>query len=109
MKSLRIPQHNTLFSCDIAGCLLQVLLDERDRDSFRYLWFTDGSMREAVDKRFLIHVLGSGVSSCVSTYTTRHLAERIRSLLPENVYDAIRKRLYVNDGQESGSTLPETL
>ena len=66
-------------------------------------------MRETVVKRFLIHVLGSGASSCVSTYTTRHLAERIRRPFPENVYDAIRKRLYVDDGQESGSTLPEAL
>ena len=26
-----------------------MLLDERDRDSFRYLWFTDKSMREIVE------------------------------------------------------------
>ena len=66
-------------------------------------------MREIVVKRFLSHVFGSGASSCVTSYTTRHLAERIRNLYPDNVYDAIRKRLYVDDGHGGGSELGEAL
>ena len=58
-----------------------------------------------VVKHFLIHVLSSGASSCIITYTTRHLAERI----PKNVYDAIGERLYVDDGYGGGSTLLEAL
>ena len=49
-------------------------------DSFRYLWLTDKSMSEVVVKHFLSHDFRSGASSCITSYTTRHLAERIRNL-----------------------------
>ena len=80
-------QHKYVFSTDIAGFFHQVLLDEHDRDNFSYLWFTDKSMSEIIVKRFLSHVFGSGALSCITSYTTRHLDERIRNLYLENVYN----------------------
>ena len=37
---------------------------ERTRQrQFRYLWFTDGPIREEVDRHLLIYAIGSGISS----------------------------------------------
>ena len=78
-------------------------------DTFQFLWFADKTMKDIVVKRFLSHVFGSGASSCITSYTTRHLAECVKHLFPQNVWDAIRRRLYVDDGHGGGSTLPEAL
>ena len=75
-----LRQHKYVFSTDIAGFFHQVLLDERDRDS------------EIVVKRFLSHVFGSGASSCITSYTTRHLAKLIRNLYPENDQEETLRR-----------------
>ena len=95
-------QYKYTFSTDITGFFYQVLLDERDVDTFRLFFFTDEAMKELTIKRFLSHVFGSGASSCVTSFTTCHLADRIRSLFPEKVYDTIRRRLYVDDAHGGG-------
>ena len=56
-----------VFTTDIAAFFHQILLDERDLDVFRYLWFTDDEMREDCVKRFLSHIFGSALSSCITS------------------------------------------
>ena len=41
-------QHKFGCSCGVSGLGHRVLRDGHDSDSFRYLWFTDGTMREIV-------------------------------------------------------------
>ena len=106
---LLFRQFKYAFSTDIAGFFHQVLLDERDIDTFRFLWFTDENMRDVTVRRFLSHVFGSGASSCITTFTTRHLAERIKALFPMNVYTTMRKNLYVDDAHGGGDTIDETV
>ena len=66
-------------------------------------------MCEVVVKHFKSHVFGSGASSCITSYTTRHLAERIRPFFPDNISEAIRKRLYVDDGHGGEDVVDEAL
>ena len=83
----------------------QVLLDERDLETFRLLFFTDETMRDVTVRRFLSHIFASGASSCVTPFTTRHLAERVKSQYPEFVYSTIRKQHYVDDARSRGDTV----
>ena len=96
-------------STDIISFFHQVLLDKSDVDTFCFFFFTDETMKEFTIRRFLSHVFGSGASSCVSSFTTRHLADRVHSLCPENVYDTICRRLYVDDAHGGGDSINEVV
>ena len=50
-------KYKYVFCTDIASFFHQILLDERDINAFRYLWWVDQSMREECIKRFLSHIV----------------------------------------------------
>ena len=85
------------FMTDIASFFHQVLVDERDAESFCYFWFSDESMKSHKMLRFNAHIFGSGASSLVTSFVLRHHAEVIKPDFPENVYNTIRDCVYVDD------------
>ena len=78
-----------VFTTDIAAFFHEILLDKRDLDVFRYLWFTDQDMREDCVKRFLSHIFGSASSSCITSFVVRFLAQMLKERFPPNVIEAI--------------------
>ena len=90
--------HRYIFLTDIKAFFHQVRVHPDDADAFRYPWFADERLEEAVMMRFHSHVFGSVASSITTTYALRHLAESVKDSYPPNVYDMIRKRFYVDDG-----------
>ena len=94
---------------DISAYFHQVLIDERDADVFRYFWFADQSMETYKTLRFNAHIFGSGASSLVTSFILRYHAERIKSLFPQNVYDTIKNKIYVDDGSGGADTIEEAL
>ena len=87
-----------IFTTDISGFFHRILVDEDVLDAFRYPFFTDERMDEIAIKRFLSHIFGSGASSLISGFVTRHLADAVKDDFPENVSTTIRKQFYVDDG-----------
>ena len=63
-----------MFTTDITAFFHQVMIDKRDRAVFRYLWFEDETMQKVRVKAFLAHIFGSAASSCVTSFTLRHLS-----------------------------------
>merc|ERR1712074_13088 len=86
-----------------------LMTDIRDADTFRYMWFTDKSMREAVGMLFLAHIFGSVSSSLVTSYVLRHHAEKVKPDFPENVYEMLRHAFYVDDGSGGADSVDEAL
>ena len=97
------------FMTDISAYFHQVLIDERDADVFRYFWFADQSMETYKTLRFNAHIFGSGASSLVTSFVLRYHSERIKSLFPQNVYDTIKNKIYVDDGSGGADTIEEAL
>ena len=106
---LNFRKWKVAFMTDIKAFFHQVRIDERDLDVFRYFWFADESMQQAVLYRFLSHVFGSGASSVVTCYVLRHHAETIKHLFPDNVYQMIRHAFYVDDGSGGANDVQSAL
>ena len=87
-----------IFTTDISGFFHRVLVDEDDLDAFRYPFFTNEKMEDIAIKRFLSYIFGSGASSLITGFVTRHLADALKDDFPENVSTTIRKQFYVDDG-----------
>ena len=94
---------------DIKAFFHNVRVHPEDADTFRYMWFTDKSMREAVVMLFLAHIFGSVSSSLVTSYVLRHHAEKIKPDFPENVYEMLRHAFYVDDGSGGADSVDEAL
>ena len=97
------------FMMDIQKFFHQVLVDERDQDAFRYLWFEDESMSSTKTLRFKAHIFGSGASSLVTSFVLRYHAEKIKDDYPNNVYETIRDQIYVDDGSGGADSIDEAL
>ena len=98
-----------VFTTDISAFFHQVYLDEPDIDSFRYLWFSDRSMKSVQMKRFLSHIFGSVASSFVTSYCLRRHAETCQGRFPENVIRTISEEFYVDDGQGGEDELDDAV
>ena len=106
---LNFRRDKVAFMTDIGAFFHQVRVDERDSDVFRYFWFADEKMDQAVLYRFLSHVFGAGASSVVTCYVLRHHAETIKELFPDNVYQMIRHSFYVDDGSGGANDVETAL
>ena len=100
-------KHRWIFLTDIRAFFHQVRVHPDDADAFRYPWFADEKLKEAVMMRFQSHVFGSAASSATTSYALRHLAETVKDDYPLNVHDMIRKRFYVDDGMGGASSKEE--
>ena len=90
--------HKWIFLCDIKAFFHQVRVHPEDADAFRYPWFADEKLEEAIMMRFKSHVFGSVASSATTSYALRHLAETVKDDYPPDVHDMMRNRFYVDDG-----------
>ena len=106
---MRFRQWKIAFMCDIKAFFHQIRVHPDDADLFRFFWFKDRTLREAILNLFLSHVFGSQSSSFVTSFTVRKHAEVIRPKYPYNVYDLIRFGFYVDDGSGGGDSVDEAL
>ena len=104
--NLMVPMLNPLtnlrknlyaFGTDIESFFHNILVDERDRDAFRFFWYEDEEMKRLVPYVFLAHIFGSSSSPTVTAYVLRHHAAKIREVYGEEVYKIINS-FYVDDG-----------
>ena len=101
--------HKIGLMTDIKAFFHNVRVHPEDADTFRYMWFTDKSMREAVIMLFLAHIFGSVSSSLVTSYVLRYHATQMRPKYPENVYQMLMNAFYVDDGSGGADSVDEAL
>ena len=75
-----------------------MIVDERDRGAFRFLWWEDEEMRNLVDYVFLAYIFGSSSSPTVTSFVLRHHSDNLEGIVGEKVREIISRYFYVDDG-----------
>ena len=94
---MRFRTKRIAFMMDIASFFHQILVDEKDVNVFRYLWFTDKTLTKTKIMRFKANIFGSISSSIIAAYTLRHHAEVVKDDYSEETYEVIKENIYVDD------------
>ena len=93
-----LRRHLYAFGTDIEAFFHNVLVDERDKDAFRFFFFKDGKMDKLDPNRFMAHVFGAASSSMVTAFVLKYHANVIKEKFGEKVYEILRHYFYVDDG-----------
>ena len=77
---------------------LQVRVDEKDRDAFRFLWYPDHDLSQPpADYQMCVHTFGATPSPSVAAFALRKTArDNLSNACPETVNTVIRT-FYVDD------------
>ena len=86
------------FSVDIEAFFHNVIVDERDRGAFRFLWWEDEQMKKLVEFMFLAFIFGSSSSPTVTSFVLRRHSENLEGVASAKVREIIRRYFYVDDG-----------
>ena len=104
---LRSMAHRILVTTDISNFFFRIRVDKEDANAFCYYWFDNYECTEYSKRRFNSHIFGGKGSSIVSSMALRIHAARIRELYPENVSDAIRDDVFVDDMHIGDENVPD--
>ena len=95
---LRFRQHPVAVVGDIKGMFSQVLVDERDRDALRFLWFKESDLRQPIEEyRMKLHVFGEKSSPCCAAFALHQTAIDNRTDVGEEVVKTVVSDIYVDD------------
>ena len=86
------------FSVDIEAFLHNVIVDEKDRGAFRFLWWEDEEMRKLLEYVFMAFIFRSSSSPTVTSFVLRRHSENLEGLASDKVREIIRRYFYVDDG-----------
>ena len=93
-----LRSHIYAFSVDIEAFFHNVIVDERDKGAFRFLWWEDEEMRKLVDYVFLAYIFGSSSSPTVTSFVLKRHSENLEGIASKKVREIISKYFYVDDG-----------
>ena len=95
---LRFRLHPTAFICDLEKAFLQMIVNEKDRDALRFLWFKDpfSDDPKLVQLRFAVVLFGLNCAPFLLNGTIRHHLSQYASQFPEDVSKMLRS-FYVDD------------
>ena len=85
------------FSVDIEAFFHNVLLDERDRGAFRFLWYKDDKMKELFTSMFLMFTFGSSAATSCTSFILQHHSDQLAGIVSEEVRKIMREFFYVDD------------
>jgi len=95
---IRFRQKPIALVADIKSMFSQVRVDEKDRDSFRFLWHPNHDLSQPpVDYQMCAHTFGATSSPSVAAFALRKTArDTLSNACPETVNTVIRN-FYVDD------------
>ena len=95
---IRFRQHPIAVVADIKGMFSQVMVDENDRDSLRFLWYPDNDLTQnAITYRMRTNVFGAKSSPCCAAFALRRTASENVTGASQDVVDAVLRNIYVDD------------
>ena len=73
----KFKQYPIALIADIKQMLSQVLVDERDRDALRFVWFPDNDLdKPPIEYQRQTHVFGAKLSPCCSAFASQSTSKR---------------------------------
>lgn len=95
---LRFRQETIALMADIQAMFHQVKVAEDDVDFLRFLWWSDGNLKQEVTTyRMIVHLFGAASSPSCACYALRRTAEDNQALFPSEVIDTVFDCFYVDD------------
>ena len=85
----RFRQDPIVVVADIEAMFHQVLVDPKDQDALRYLWWpNDDLLQEPIQFRMRVHLFGATSSPSCASFSLRRTAEDNRGTYDEVVIDS---------------------
>ena len=95
---VRFRQEPVALSSDIEAMFHQVMVDAKDADALRFLWWTDDDMfKQPVEYRMKVHLFGSTSSPSCASFGLRKTAQDNAGDFDNEVVDTVLKNFYVDD------------
>ena len=95
---LRFREKRIAVIGDIKAMFSQVLVDERDRDALRFLWYPDDDIsKPPIDNKMKTHVFGAKSSPSCAAFALQMTAEENTVNADPSVAETVSKNIFVND------------
>ena len=95
---VRFRQEPVALSSDIEAMFHQVMVDPKDVDAFRFLWWSDDDLsKQPVEYRMKVHLFGSTSSPSCASFGLRKTAQDNAGNFDHEVIDTVLKNFYVDD------------
>ena len=95
---VRFRQEPVALSSDIEAMFHQVMVDPKDVDALRFLWWPDDDLsKQPVEFRMKIHLFGSTSSPSCASFGLRKTAQENAGDFGHEVVDTVLKNFYVDD------------
>ena len=105
---LRFRQESVAFAADIRSMFHQVLVDECDRDTLRFLWWQDDDWNKPpVDYRMNVLLFGSTCSPSCAAFALQQTARDNITGASEDVQQTVMNNFYVDDLLKSCANVEE--
>ena len=107
---LRFREEQVAFVADIKAMFLQVLVDPRDRNALRFLWWPEHNTKALpVDYQMNVHIFGATSSPSVAGFALRKAAQDNLSSADEATISTVHENFYVDDLLKSVTTIKEAI
>lgn len=101
----RFRQESVGVVADVEGMFLQVLVEPKDCDALRFLWWPDGNLSgEMEEYRMVKHLFGATSSPSVANFCLRKTADSCGGELETEAAETVKRNMYVDDMMKSTST-----
>ena len=106
---VRFRENRYVLVGDVKDFFYRVEVHPNDTKFLRFLWWSDETMSEVITLEGRVHIFGLASSPAVSTFVVRHHADMIKADIPDSVYYAMKKSMYVDDYMDSIKTIDEAI
>ena len=107
---IRYRQENVGLVADIEGMFHQVLVEPKDRDVLRFLWWPNADLsKELEEYRMVKHLFGATSSPSVANFCLRKTAELNCKEFDDVTTETVKRNMYVDDLLKSTETTEKAI
>lgn len=106
----RFRQETVAMVADIEGMFHQVLVEPKDCDVLRFLWWPNGDLSgEMEEYRMVKHLFAATSSPSIANFCLKKTAELIGKEFEAEAAETVKLNMYVDDMMKSKSTTEEAV
>lgn len=106
----RFRQETVGLVADIEAMFHQVLVEPRDCDVLRFLWWPDGDLtKELVEYRMVKHLFGAKSYPSIANFCLKKTADLEKEAIDPEAVETVKKNMYVDDLMKSAGTTQKAI